>query len=107
MNGAKLLLSLVVLGAVVPGTAMAQAGAEIRYPDGTVVQPLPVVPSMQPSGDVDITGSTTVTGSTARPAIPASPAPRTDARATTVDRPGCDVQNYAFTPGEQVRVHRC
>jgi hypothetical protein len=126
MRGRILLLGLGFLGALVPASAIAQSSSEVRYPDGLVIQPLPVVPGVYPNDtSLSIPGlgaSASPLGESVRYSRPAagvdvdvtgSTAPRTmsvlperDIKAP-VNRPGRIVQNYAFGPGERVRVHRC
>src|SRR5215212_10627346 len=43
---------LAALGGLLPVGAMSQSSVEFRYPDGLVVSPLPVVPSIGPTGDI-------------------------------------------------------
>ena len=113
MHSRILLLGLGLLGAVLPGSAIAQS--EIRYPDGLVLQPLPVVPGLYPGGMI-------LNVPASRPPY-SMPAPNVDVNITasttaprmmtvlpeqeTVDRPGCGVQSYTFGPRTRVRVHRC
>ena len=109
MHSRLLVLGLGLIEAVLPGWAIAQAGREVRTPDGTVFQPLPVVQGLYPSGTTpEIQYSRTVpdinvfvTGSAGPRIIPAFPEPE------AVDRPGCDVETYTVGPGNRVRIHRC
>ena len=109
MTCRTIILGLLVGGALLPAGASAQSDREVRYPDGTVVQPLPVVPSMPSmSGtgtNLGVGPDVTVTGSTiAR--VPVAPA-ASRAESETAGRSGCDLRTYNFGPGERVRVHRC
>jgi hypothetical protein len=94
---------LAALGSLLPLGAMSQSSMEFRYPDGLVVSPVPVVPSIGPTGDIGVSGGrdVLVTGSTA---------PReftTPTGSETLGRPSCTSQTYTFGPGERVRVRRC
>jgi len=82
-----LLVGALASGAGLSGAALAQSDREIRYPDGTVVQPLPVVPSMMPRVDLDVTGSVT-------PLVPADRGPGVNESvgAGPSGRCGCRVQ---------------
>ncbi len=101
-----LIAGLAALGGLLPAGAMSQSSMEFRYPDGLVVSPLPVVPSIDPSRGTNVGSDLDVvtTGSTV-PRVPVAPAGR--AESDTAGRRGCAVQGYNLGAGERVRVHRC
>jgi hypothetical protein len=100
MRKRLLVASLIGLSVSVSPVALAQSGTEIRYPDGTVIQPLPIVPGVAPNGDIEVTGSVNT--------LPAPPVRRTAPLvAPSADELGCRAQSYIVASGERVRVHRC
>jgi hypothetical protein len=99
MHGRLLLLGLGLLGAVLPGGAIAQ-----EYINGLYIPPLPVAPSLYPGGAMTYSSPAThidvnVTGSVPQ-VMTAFP------ERGGVDRRRCDVQSYSFG-SRTVRVHRC
>jgi len=112
MRSRVLLLGLGLLGAALPGGASAQS--EVRYPDGLVIQPLPVVPGLYPGGGI-ILNAPASRSTYSMPApnidvnVTGSPVPHTmtiSPGQVAADRRGCDVQPYAFG-SRTVRVRRC
>jgi hypothetical protein len=103
MNNHTILAVLFTAAAFLPSISNAQSDVEVRYPDGTVIQPLPVVPSISPGSDVDVTGS--IAPRTITAPTPAPVPQRSDPAAA--DRHGCDLQSYVVGSGQQVRIHRC
>src|SRR4051812_22784596 len=91
----QLVASVTIVLLAFASNAAAQTGTEIRYPDGTVVQPVPVVPSVPPPGTTTPSsppsGSVVVTSPAQSPAAPTS---RDDN-----EHASCETHNYAVAPG--------
>ncbi|WP_046863578.1 hypothetical protein [Microvirga massiliensis] len=105
MSSRIVLAGAFALAAMLPGTSNAQSDTEVRYPDGLIISPLPVVPSMSPSGNIiGATGSIVPRVIEAPPPAMMVVPPDNVAAAA---RRGCETQSYDVGPGKRVQVHRC
>jgi hypothetical protein len=104
MHSRTLLLALELLGAALPGSAIAQS-----YSSGLNIPPLPVVPGLYPSGAIEefpAPPRVNVNLTVSNPQLPPLMSVALD-RATVPRRNGCEVATYSFGSGNRILVHRC